>query len=61
VTMAAARLFVLIPFLAMAFGCGSSEPSAAPVGEVMTSKAGEAQLKANGGKPLPKSVPSVDD
>ena len=59
--MAAARLLILVPLLVLLVGCGSSEPPAAPVGEISTSKAGADQLKASGGKPMPKAVPSVDD
>lgn len=58
------RFFMLLlvsAFGLMVAGCGSNDPAPAPVGEVMTSKAGADAIKRNGGKPLPKSVPSVDD
>lgn len=54
------NLLVLILVAVALVGCSGNDPAAAPVGETTVSKAGEAQMKENGGKPLPKQATNPD-
>lgn len=60
--MAAASRLLIFGLLVLAMaGCSGGDPAPAAIGQVTTSKEGQAQLERNGGKPAPKAVPSVDD